>query len=196
MGASGREPARGPSPQRRFRPEPPPPSAPRAGSRGPREPISGAGHARANPRARPRARPRALGHVRAADWPAAHLHPPPPSAAPDVTCAPHGSGSGGGSKMAGGEAEVARRIDPAREPGLSAEQRRLMERVERAQRQRALQRRLRGRNALLGLSIGALVMAPADGYTFYSVSQERFLDELEQEAERARAWARERRDAS
>ncbi|XP_025900370.1 cytochrome c oxidase assembly factor 3 homolog, mitochondrial [Nothoprocta perdicaria] len=97
--------------------------------------------------------------------------------------------------MAGGEAEVARRIDPAREPGLSAEQRRLMERVERAQRQRALQRRLRGRNALLGLSIGALVMG-IYGYTFYSVSQERFLDELEQEAERARAWARERRDAS
>ncbi|NWI16987.1 COA3 factor, partial [Crypturellus soui] len=94
-------------------------------------------------------------------------------------------------KMADGAAEVARRIDPAREPGLSPEQRRFMEGVERAQRQRALQRRLRGRNALLGIGIGALVLgiSPADGYTFYSVSQEGFLDELEQEAERARALA-------
>lgn len=38
----------------------------------------------------------------------------------------------------------------------------------------------------------------ADGYTFYSVSQEQFLDELEQEAEaaRARAWERQKSAAS
>jgi len=38
----------------------------------------------------------------------------------------------------------------------------------------------------------------SDGYTFYSVSQEQFLDELEQEAEaaRARAWERQKSAAS
>lgn len=123
----------------------------------------------------------------------------------------------------GGEAAFAQRIDPAREPGLSPEQRLLMARVERAQRQRALQRRLRGRNVLLALGIGAVALgicilrgagpgrggraaagprplfsltAPADGYTFYSVSQERFLDELEQEAEAARARARARAEGA
>ncbi|NXC28331.1 COA3 factor, partial [Campylorhamphus procurvoides] len=85
-----------------------------------------------------------------------------------------------------GEAAFARRIDPAREPGLSPEQRRHMAEVERAQRHRALQRRLRGRNTLLALGIGAVTLG-IYGYTFYSVSQERFLDELEQEAEAARA---------
>lgn len=58
----------------------------------------------------------------------------------------------------GGEAAFAQRIDPAREPGLSPEQRLLMARVERAQRQRALQRRLRGRNVLLALGIGAVAL--------------------------------------
>lgn len=55
-----------------------------------------------------------------------------------------------------GEAAFAQRIDPAREPGLSPEQRRLMAQVEYAQRQRALQRRLRSRNVLLALGIGAV----------------------------------------
>ncbi|NXX43603.1 COA3 factor, partial [Tricholaema leucomelas] len=87
-----------------------------------------------------------------------------------------------------GEAEFAQRIDPAREPGLSAQQRQHMAQVERAQRQRALQRRLRSRNLLLALGIGAVTLG-VYGYTFYSVSQERFLDELEQEAEAARARA-------
>ncbi|NXI48073.1 COA3 factor, partial [Galbula dea] len=87
-----------------------------------------------------------------------------------------------------GEAPFARRIDPARESGLSPEQRQLMAQVEFAQRQRVLQRRLRGRNLLLALGIGALTCG-IYGYTFYSVSQERFLDELEQEAEAARARA-------
>ncbi|XP_027751814.1 cytochrome c oxidase assembly factor 3 homolog, mitochondrial [Empidonax traillii] len=92
-------------------------------------------------------------------------------------------------------AEFARRIDPAREPGLSPEQRRLMAQVEHAQRQRVLQRRLRGRNTLLALGIGALTLG-IYGYTFYSVSQERFLDELEQEAEAARARARARAEGA
>ncbi|NWR88559.1 COA3 factor, partial [Furnarius figulus] len=87
-----------------------------------------------------------------------------------------------------GAAAFAKRIDPAQEPGLSPEQRRHMAQVERAQRQRVLQRRLRGRNTLLALGIGAVTLG-IYGYTFYSVSQERFLDELEQEAEAARARA-------
>uniref|UniRef100_A0A8B9C5Z7 Cytochrome c oxidase assembly factor 3 n=1 Tax=Anser brachyrhynchus TaxID=132585 RepID=A0A8B9C5Z7_9AVES len=59
-------------------------------------------------------------------------------------------------RYTGGEAAVAQRIDPAREPGLSPEQRRFMAQVELAQRQRALQRRLRGRNVLLALGVGAV----------------------------------------
>ncbi|NXY85028.1 COA3 factor, partial [Alcedo cyanopectus] len=88
----------------------------------------------------------------------------------------------------GAEAAFARRIDPSREPGLSPAQRQMMAQVELAQRQRALQRRLRSRNVLLALGIGAVALG-VYGYTFYSVSQERFLDELEQEAEAARARA-------
>lgn len=57
-----------------------------------------------------------------------------------------------------GQAAFARRIDPAREPGLSPEQRRLMAQVEFAQRQRVLQRRLRNRNVLLALGIGAVTL--------------------------------------
>uniref|UniRef100_A0A672ULM2 Cytochrome c oxidase assembly factor 3 n=1 Tax=Strigops habroptila TaxID=2489341 RepID=A0A672ULM2_STRHB len=90
----------------------------------------------------------------------------------------------------GREAAFARRIDPRREPGLSPEQRLHMARVE-----RALQRRLRGRNVLLALGIGAVTLG-IYGYTFYSVSQERFLDELEQEAEAARARARARAESA
>ncbi|OXB55290.1 hypothetical protein ASZ78_014084 [Callipepla squamata] len=87
--------------------------------------------------------------------------------------------------------------DPDPDPGRSPERRRLTAQVERAQRYRAFQRQLRGRNVLLALGIGA-VTAAIYGYTFYSVSQERFLDELEQEAEaaRARAWERQKSAAS
>ncbi|XP_069733425.1 cytochrome c oxidase assembly factor 3 homolog, mitochondrial [Phaenicophaeus curvirostris] len=95
----------------------------------------------------------------------------------------------------GGEAAFARRIDPQREPGLSPEQRRLMAQVELAQRQRALRRRLRSRNALLAAVVGAVAVG-IYGYTFYSVSQERFLDDLEQEAEAARARARARAEGA
>ncbi|KAM9112715.1 cytochrome c oxidase assembly factor 3 homolog, mitochondrial [Pangshura tecta] len=86
------------------------------------------------------------------------------------------------------EAPFAKRIDPAREPELSAEQRRVVQRAEEALRQRGLQRRLRGRNLLTGLGIGAVVLG-IYGFTFYKISQERFLDELEQEVEAARAQA-------
>lgn len=90
--------------------------------------------------------------------------PPPrpsdwPASLPDVTsprCAEAAAGKMAAPREPGGEAAFARRIDPAREPGLSPEQRLLMAQVERAQRQRALQRRLRGRNVLLALGIGAV----------------------------------------
>ncbi|XP_056432854.1 cytochrome c oxidase assembly factor 3 homolog, mitochondrial [Gadus chalcogrammus] len=44
---------------------------------------------------------------------------------------------------------------------------------------------LRTRNVLTGLTIGALVVG-IYGYTFYSVSQERIMDDLDQEANLAR----------
>ncbi|CAM4635467.1 cytochrome c oxidase assembly factor 3 homolog, mitochondrial [Lepidochelys kempii] len=78
----------------------------------------------------------------------------------------------------------AQRTEPEPEP----EPRRVVQRAEGALRQRALQRRLRGRNLLTGLGIGAVVLG-IYGYTFYKISQERFLDELEQEVEAARAQA-------
>lgn len=51
-----------------------------------------------------------------------------------------------------------------------------------------MQRRLRGRNGLTALAIGAVALG-IYGYTFYRISQERFLDELEQEVEAARTQA-------
>ncbi|XP_019361210.1 PREDICTED: cytochrome c oxidase assembly factor 3 homolog, mitochondrial isoform X1 [Gavialis gangeticus] len=83
---------------------------------------------------------------------------------------------------------VAKQIDPARDPGLSAEQRRLVQNVEHAHQQRVMQRRLRGRNVLLALGIGSITLG-IYAYTFYSVSQERVLDDLEEEAAAARARA-------
>lgn len=44
---------------------------------------------------------------------------------------------------------------------------------------------MRTRNVVTGLAIGALVLG-IYGYTFYSVSQERVMDELDEEAKRAR----------
>ncbi|XP_072260163.1 cytochrome c oxidase assembly factor 3 homolog, mitochondrial [Pyxicephalus adspersus] len=46
--------------------------------------------------------------------------------------------------------------------------------------------KLRTRNTITGLVIGGIVLG-IYGYTFFSVSQERFLDELEDEAKVARA---------
>uniref|UniRef100_A0A7N4NSI7 Cytochrome c oxidase assembly factor 3 n=1 Tax=Sarcophilus harrisii TaxID=9305 RepID=A0A7N4NSI7_SARHA len=80
----------------------------------------------------------------------------------------------------------AQRIDPARDK-LSPAQLHFMRQVELSQWQKTLPQR-RGRNILTGLSIGALVLA-IYGYTFYSVSQERFLDDLEDQAKAARVKA-------
>uniref|UniRef100_UPI00398EB118 cytochrome c oxidase assembly factor 3 homolog, mitochondrial n=1 Tax=Pristiophorus japonicus TaxID=55135 RepID=UPI00398EB118 len=87
------------------------------------------------------------------------------------------SGGGGGS-------EFAKRINPKKD-NLSKEQLEFMRKVELAQWQKNLQKR-RGRNVFTGLAIGAMVLG-IYGYTFYSVSQERFLDDLEEEAKGVRA---------
>ncbi|XP_074117756.1 cytochrome c oxidase assembly factor 3 homolog, mitochondrial [Sminthopsis crassicaudata] len=91
------------------------------------------------------------------------------------------AGGAAGSEV--GKAPVAQRIDPARDK-LSPAQLHFMRQVELSQWQKTLPQR-RGRNILTGLSIGALVLA-IYGYTFYSVSQERFLDDLEDKAKAAR----------
>nr|XP_033773210.1 cytochrome c oxidase assembly factor 3 homolog, mitochondrial [Geotrypetes seraphini] len=85
-------------------------------------------------------------------------------------------------------ASFARRVDPEREQ-LSPAQREFMRQAEKTQWQRGAAQRLRGRNALTGLVIGAAVLG-IYGYTFYSISQEKFLDELEEEAKIARTLAR------
>ncbi|XP_012512171.1 PREDICTED: cytochrome c oxidase assembly factor 3 homolog, mitochondrial [Propithecus coquereli] len=97
------------------------------------------------------------------------------------------SGAGGPVDDAkSGKAPVAQRIDPSREK-LTPAQLQFMRQVQLAQWQKTLPQR-RTRNIVTGLGIGALVLA-IYGYTFYSVSQERFLDELEDEAKAARARA-------
>ncbi|KAM3591911.1 uncharacterized protein V6R79_009398 [Siganus canaliculatus] len=80
-------------------------------------------------------------------------------------------------------APFATRIDPTKE-GLSQEQMHFIRQVELAQWKRKTQK-LRTRNVVTGLAIGALVMG-IYGYTFYSVSQERIMDEMDEEAKRAR----------
>ncbi|XP_078496203.1 cytochrome c oxidase assembly factor 3 homolog, mitochondrial [Lissotriton helveticus] len=91
-----------------------------------------------------------------------------------------------GQKPGEGEktAKFAQRIDPKHEH-LEPEQRASMRRAELAHWQRNVHR-LRGRNVATGLGIGAIVLG-IYGYTFYSVSQEKFLDELEEDAKIARA---------
>lgn len=95
-------------------------------------------------------------------------------------------GAGDPFNTKSGQAPVAQRIDPTREK-LTPAQLQFMRQVELAQWQKRLPQR-RTRNILTGLGIGAVVLA-IYGYTFYSVSQERFLDELEDEAKAARARA-------
>ncbi|XP_019406018.1 PREDICTED: cytochrome c oxidase assembly factor 3 homolog, mitochondrial [Crocodylus porosus] len=108
----------------------------------------------------------------------------PPAALPRRKKRAHSMATPSGPR----EDAVAKRIDPARDPGLSTEQRRLVQNVEYAHQQRVMQRRLRGRNALLALGIGSITLG-IYAYTFYSISQERFLDDLEEEAAAARARA-------
>ncbi|XP_031170627.1 cytochrome c oxidase assembly factor 3 homolog, mitochondrial [Sander lucioperca] len=80
-------------------------------------------------------------------------------------------------------ARVATRIDPMKD-GLSREQMHFIRQVELEQWKKKTQK-LRTRNVVTGLAIGAIVMG-IYGYTFYSVSQERIMDEIDEEARRAR----------
>ncbi|XP_076616322.1 cytochrome c oxidase assembly factor 3 homolog, mitochondrial [Chaetodon auriga] len=80
-------------------------------------------------------------------------------------------------------ARFATRIDPSKE-GLSKEQMNFIRQVELEQWKKKSQM-MRTRNVVTGLAIGALVLG-IYGYTFYSVSQERVMDELDEEAKRAR----------
>ncbi|XP_029782795.1 cytochrome c oxidase assembly factor 3 homolog, mitochondrial [Suricata suricatta] len=102
-------------------------------------------------------------------------------------------GAGDSLDAKGGKTPVAQRIDPTREK-LTPAQLQFMRQVQLAQWQKTLPQR-RTRNIVTGLGIGALVLA-IYGYTFYSVSQERFLDELEDEAKAARARAMARASGS
>ncbi|KAK1794282.1 hypothetical protein P4O66_011175 [Electrophorus voltai] len=79
----------------------------------------------------------------------------------------------------GPENEFAKRIDPTKEK-LTQEQIKYIRQAELAQWKKKSQK-LRGRNILTGLAIGAIVMG-IYGYTFYSVSQDRIMDEIDQEA--------------
>ncbi|XP_061563648.1 cytochrome c oxidase assembly factor 3 homolog, mitochondrial [Cololabis saira] len=81
------------------------------------------------------------------------------------------------------DAPFATRIDPAKEE-LSREQAYFIRQVELAQWKKKTAK-LRTRNVVTGLAIGALVLG-IYGYTFYSVSQERIMDEIDEEAKRAR----------
>ncbi|XP_016102076.1 cytochrome c oxidase assembly factor 3 homolog, mitochondrial [Sinocyclocheilus grahami] len=84
------------------------------------------------------------------------------------------------------EAQFAKRIDPAKEI-LTREQLQFIRQVELAQwKKNAV--KLRGRNVATGLAIGAVVLG-IYGYTFYSVSQERVMDEIDEEARAAKLQA-------
>ncbi|XP_006901788.1 PREDICTED: cytochrome c oxidase assembly protein 3 homolog, mitochondrial-like [Elephantulus edwardii] len=102
-------------------------------------------------------------------------------------------GAGDPLNAKSGKGPVAQRIDPTREK-LTPAQLQFMHQVCLTQWQKTLPQR-RTRNIVTGLGIGALVLA-IYGYTFYSVSQERFLDELEDEAKAARARAMARASSS
>lgn len=86
-------------------------------------------------------------------------------------------------KPSASEAPYAKRVDPAKE-GLSKEQINFIRQVELEQWKKKTQK-LRTRNVVTGLAIGALVVG-IYGYTFYSVSQERIMDEIDEEAKKAR----------
>uniref|UniRef100_A0A3P9GZU6 Cytochrome c oxidase assembly factor 3 n=1 Tax=Oryzias latipes TaxID=8090 RepID=A0A3P9GZU6_ORYLA len=81
------------------------------------------------------------------------------------------------------DAPVATRIDPTKE-GLSREQMHFIRQVEMEQWKKKTSK-LRTRNVVTGLAIGAIVLG-IYGYTFYSVSQERIMDEIDEEAKRAK----------
>ncbi|XP_061913276.1 cytochrome c oxidase assembly factor 3 homolog, mitochondrial [Entelurus aequoreus] len=82
------------------------------------------------------------------------------------------------------DAPYAERIDPTKAK-LSNDQMHFIRQVELEQWKKKTHK-LKARNVLTGVAIGALVVG-IYGYTFYSVSQERVMDDLDQEAKRARA---------
>ncbi|CDQ63754.1 cytochrome c oxidase assembly factor 3 homolog, mitochondrial [Oncorhynchus nerka] len=81
------------------------------------------------------------------------------------------------------EVPFAKRIDPNKED-LTRDEFYFIRQVELAQWKKKSQQ-LRGRNIATGLAIGAIVMG-IYGYTFYSVKQEKIMDELDEEAKVAR----------
>uniref|UniRef100_A0A1A7WDN3 Cytochrome c oxidase assembly factor 3 n=1 Tax=Iconisemion striatum TaxID=60296 RepID=A0A1A7WDN3_9TELE len=81
------------------------------------------------------------------------------------------------------DAPFATRIDPIKDT-LSREQIHFIRQVELEQWKKKTSK-LRTRNVVTGLAIGALVLG-IYGYTFYSVSQERIMDEIDEEAKRSR----------
>ncbi|KAL0983796.1 hypothetical protein UPYG_G00132910 [Umbra pygmaea] len=81
------------------------------------------------------------------------------------------------------EVPFATRIDPKTED-LTRDEFYFIRQVELAQWKKKSQK-LRVRNIATGLAIGAIVMG-IYGYTFYSVSQEKVMDELDAEAKVAR----------
>ncbi|XP_034414153.1 cytochrome c oxidase assembly factor 3 homolog, mitochondrial isoform X1 [Cyclopterus lumpus] len=80
-------------------------------------------------------------------------------------------------------ARFATRIEPTKED-ISRGQMHFMRHVELEQWKKKTQK-LRTRNVVTGIAIGALVMG-IYGYTFYSVGKERVMDELDEEAKRSR----------
>uniref|UniRef100_A0A3Q2PWW9 Cytochrome c oxidase assembly factor 3 n=1 Tax=Fundulus heteroclitus TaxID=8078 RepID=A0A3Q2PWW9_FUNHE len=81
------------------------------------------------------------------------------------------------------DAPFATRIDPTKD-SLSRDQMHFIRQVELEQWKKKSSK-LRARNVVTGVAIGALVLG-IYGYTFYSVSQERIMDEIDEEAKRAR----------
>ncbi|XP_061763624.1 cytochrome c oxidase assembly factor 3 homolog, mitochondrial [Nerophis ophidion] len=82
------------------------------------------------------------------------------------------------------DAAYAERIVPDK-ANLTNEQMHFIRRVELEQWKKK-SHKMKARNVLTAVAIGALV-AGIYGYTFYSVSQDRVMEELDEEAKRARA---------
>ncbi|KAM9425944.1 cytochrome c oxidase assembly factor 3 homolog, mitochondrial [Pholidichthys leucotaenia] len=81
------------------------------------------------------------------------------------------------------DSPFASRIDPTKEK-LTKEQMHFIRQAEMEQWKKRTPR-LRTRNVVTGVAIGALVLG-IYGYTFYSVSQERIMDEIDEEVRHAR----------
>ncbi|XP_037547139.1 cytochrome c oxidase assembly factor 3 homolog, mitochondrial [Nematolebias whitei] len=84
-------------------------------------------------------------------------------------------------KLPESDAPFASRIDPTKD-NLSREQMHFIRQVELEQWKKKSSK-LRTRNIVTGLAIGAVVLG-VYGYTMFSVSQERIMDEIDEEAKR------------